>query len=355
MGMNRREWLLATTAGLGAPSIAAIVGRDSSPGLGIVIHSYMVRVAADRAKAAEKRIDNPWVFLEHAKTLGAAGVQVGIGIRPESEANQLRDQVSALGMYMEGTIRLPRDDSDLDRFERELTTARQAGVEIVRTVMMEGRRYETFHDAATFRRSGEQAVHRLELAVPVAQRVKIRLAVENHKDWRVDELLTILKRLNSDYLGVCLDTGNSVALLEDPVHVVEALAPWAITTHFKDMDLEEQRDGFGLAEVPLGRGYLDLKRIVDALRAARPSIRFNLEMITRDPLSVPCLKDDYWSTFAAVPGKDLAQSLRHVRDRAQRRDHPLPRITNLPKDEQIRIEEANVRESLEWARKGLVS
>ena len=41
---------------------------------------------------------------------------------------------------------------------------------------------------------------------------------------------------------------------------------------------------------------LDLPRIVRTLKSARPEIRLNLEMITRDPLKVPCLSDRYWTT-----------------------------------------------------------
>ena len=78
------------------------------------------------------------------------------------------------------------------------------------------------------------------------------------------------------------------------------------------MGLEEYRQGFLLAEVPLGTGILDLPRVVRALRAARPEIRLNIEMITRDPLKVPCLTEGYWVTFADLPGaasgpRDLAR------------------------------------------------
>ena len=131
------------------------------------------------------------------------------------------------------------------------------------------------------------SIHSLSLAAPVVARHGVLLAVENHKDWRADELIAMLKRVGNDHVGVCLDTGNSIALLEDPMEVVEALAPRAFTTHFKDMGLEEYREGFLLAEVPLGTGVLDLPRVVRILRTARPEIRFNIEMITRDPLEVP--------------------------------------------------------------------
>ena len=131
------------------------------------------------------------------------------------------------------------------------------------------------------------------------------------------------------------------------MEVVEALAPRAITTHFKDMAVEEYRDGFLLAEVPLGTGLLDLPRVVRVLRGARPEIRFNLEMITRDPLKVPCLTDRYWETFADLPGRTLARTLSLVR--AHARKTPLPRISMLGPEEQMRAEDENVKRCLAYA------
>ena len=157
------------------------------------------------------------------------------------------------------------------------------------------------------------ALHRLKLAAAVVARHDMLLAVENHKDWRADELIALLKKAGSDHLGVCLDVGNSISLLEDPMEVVETLAPRAFTTHFKDMAVEEYRDGFLLSEVPLGPGIIDLPRVVQTLRKARPEIRFNIEMITRDPLKVPCLTDRYFATFAELPARHLARTLSMVR------------------------------------------
>jgi sugar phosphate isomerase/epimerase len=217
--------------------------------------------------------------------------------------------------------------------------------------MLSGRRYETFATAAAFRRFAEASSHALGLVAPVVSRHGIRLAVENHKDYRADELIAVLKRVRNDHVGICLDTGNSIALLEDPMEVVEALAPWTFTTHFKDMGLEEYRQGFLLAEVPLGTGILDLPRAVRALRAARPEIRFNVEMITRDPLKVPCLTERYWVTFPDLPGRHLARALSLVRDHPP--NHPLPHVSRLPPGEQLRAEDENVRRCLAFAREHL--
>jgi sugar phosphate isomerase/epimerase len=351
MRLTRRSLLSAyaeTLPALAYPSFAQAPARGS---LGLVIHSFAVRTAADRGKTGADRFADPRRFLDYCRSLGAMGVQVGLGAMSDAAADALRERALAASMYLEGIVSLPRDNSDSDRFEAEIRAAKRAGAEVIRTVMLSGRRYETFTSAAAFRRFADASAHSLKLAAPVVARHGIRLAVENHKDWRADELIAIVKRVGNDHVGVCLDTGNSIALLEDPMAVVEALAPWAFTTHFKDMGLAEYREGFLLAEVPLGAGILDLARVVRCLRAARPEIRFNIEMITRDPLKVPCLTEGYWATFADLPGRHLARALTLVRDHPLRQ--PLPRVGSLPREEQLGVEEDNVRRCLAHAREKL--
>jgi sugar phosphate isomerase/epimerase len=348
MRLSRRS-MIAACAGsvpaLAAPPSGASRGDGS---LGLVIHSFAVRTAGDRGRKGADRFSNPGRFLDYARSLGSSGVQVGLGIMDDTAAGALRDRALAASMYLEGIVTLPRDQADVVRFEAEIRTAKRAGVDVLRTVMLSGRRYETFATAAAFRRFAAASAHSLGLAAPVVARQHIRLAVENHKDWRADELLTVLKRVGNEHVGVCLDTGNSIALLEDPMEVVDALSPRAFTTHFKDMGLEEYRRGFLLAEVPLGTGILDLPRVVRTLRAVRPGIRINLEMITRDPLEVPCLAEGYWATFPELPGRHLARALCLVRDHP--RSQPLPRITALPREAQLRAELENVRHCLAFAR-----
>src|SRR5439155_1447261 len=64
----------------------------------------------------------------------------------------LRERVGGAGMCLEGIIRLPRARNDVERFERELETARACGAEVLRTALLDGRRYETFRTAEEFQR-----------------------------------------------------------------------------------------------------------------------------------------------------------------------------------------------------------
>ena len=115
------------------------------------------------------------------------------------------------------------------------------------------------------------------------------------------------------------------------------------------MAVTESDDGFLLAEVPLGEGILDLEKVMATIKKASPAARFNLEMITRDPLRVPCLSKKYWATMSHVPGGDLAAMLALVRKKKSPK--PLPTIANRSHLDQLRAEADNITRSIEFARK----
>ena len=195
----------------------------------------------------------------------------------------------------------------------------------------------------------------MQLAEPVLSKYRMRLGIENHKGWRAAEQAAWLKRLGSEWVGVCLDFGNNLALCEDPMDTLRILAPYTFYAHIKDMALEEYEDGFLLSEVNMGQGILDLKQMVQELRQKDPNLIFELEMITRDPLKIPVFTPKYWATFddsySPLPGRDLAKVLNLVRK--NRSQAPLPRISGLTPEAQVKAEDENNRKCVAWARQNL--
>ena len=117
------------------------------------------------------------------------------------------------------------------------------------------------------------------------------------------------------------------------------------------MGVQEYDEGFLLSEVPFGEGFLDLPKIVQMLLHARPEIQFTLEMITRDPLRVPCLGEKYWVTFPKRSGVHLARTLTMVRGNKPRA--PLPSPEKLDHKARLSLEEDNVKRCLAYARESL--
>ena len=180
---------------------------------------------------------------------------------------------------------------------------------------------------------------------------RMPIGVENHKDWTIEEMVPLMKRYGSEYLGACVDWGNNISLLDDPMELVEALAPFAVNSHIKDMAVQEYEDGFLLAEVPLGQGILDLKGMLAVIHKARPKVRFSLDMLTRNPLKIPCLTGKYWMTFPSRSGKHLARTLKMVKDNKTRK--PLQWLDGLDREAQVRAEAANIAECVAYARDAL--
>jgi sugar phosphate isomerase/epimerase len=355
-GIGRRACLKAGAAGaifaataplaaMAGPAGGTMPGRRPS-GLGLVIYALNLHRKAMKLRDAQSELFEPLAFLEFCHGLGAGGVQLPLGIHDAEYARKLCRQAEQWGMFIEGIVSLPQRESDVERFEAGIRTAVQVGARVVRTTMIAGRRYEQYRSHAEFRDAIEHGRKSLMWVVPLVERHRVRLAVENHKDERVPERLALFRKINSEYVGACVDLGNSLSLLEEPLAVAEAYAPWALTVHLKDQAVREYPQGFLLADVPLGEGSLDLKAMVAILRRARPEVRFSLETITRDPLQVPCLTEKYWATMSDVPGSDLARTLRTVR---ARQAATLPQVDRLSPEGQVACELAGIEKSFRYA------
>jgi sugar phosphate isomerase/epimerase len=350
--INRRQALgaLAAAAALAPRTCSPAEDGEKRTQLGLVLYCCRLRRRALQRGEPPADLYQPENFLKHCRQLGAGGMQAALGVLTGQQARSLREQAEQAGLFVEAIVRPPQERKELERFDAEMQTAAAAGAQAARTTIIPGRRYEYFDSLEMFRRYEAAGRRSLELAAPVAEKHRMPLAVENHKDHRNDERVALLQHIGSEYVGACVDTGNSFALLEDPLETVRALAPWAHSVHLKDQAVQPYEDGFLLGDIPLGKGFLDLKQMIEVLRRAKPAINFSLELITRDPLRVPCLTEKYWATFPDVPGSDLARTLRTVRRGAT---DNLQQVSSRTPQDQLALEDQNVQQSLDYARSSL--
>lgn len=331
--MTRRMFVSAAAAS--AAASAAVTPRTA---MGIASTSYL----------SFWRPRETMALLDHAIELGAGGIQMALNPATPESIRALRAKLESSGRYYETMVPLPSGDPAA--FTTTLRNAKEAGALCARCGALSGRRYETFKTLDEWKAFVAASKAKVKMAVAAAEKEKLPLALENHKDWTIDEMVALLKEYESEYLGVTLDTGNNIALCDDPMEVVRALMPYTVTTHLKDMGLEPAADGFLLSEMPFGEGYLDIQAIIAEVRAKKPKAKLTLEMITRNPLRVPVLTDGYWATF---PGRDARYLQKTLNQAMSLKKDPLPRVDHLDKTSQLKLEVENVRQCLFWARERL--
>jgi sugar phosphate isomerase/epimerase len=277
-------------------------------------------------------------FLEHSIALGAGGVQSQL----PSDIAKHRARREQAGLFYEAMLPLTAE------IRPAIQKAKEAGAAAGRVGALSGRRYETFATMADWKKFVADSREKIAIAAKAAEAEKFPLALENHKDWTLEEALALMKEFGGEYFGILLDTGNNISLLDDPYEFVEKLAPHTLATHLKDMAWQEHPEGFEMSEMVFGEGQLDMKRIIDTIRRARPQTKMTLEMITRNPLVVPCLTAKYWVTMPDRRASDLARQMRMVR--TQKPSQPLPRMDALSAEQRRRLEDDNVKWCLHVAR-----
>lgn len=314
-------------------------------GLGIASTSFAGAAIGGQAGNVPGKVKPPSFdtteFLERCHRFGAAGIQAQI----VGDPIRLRAKAEELGMWVEAMISVGSANAAI--IEKSILEAKAAGCTVAREGLLAGRRYQTFKTYEEWKWWVEAQRKALAVAVPLFEKHKLTLALENHKDWTLDEYVPLLQEYSSEYFGACIDFGNSLSLLDDLVCVMEAVMPYVKATHVKDVAVRPYQNGFLMSEVVFGKGFVDLFEITARLRRANPSVRFSLEMITRDPLDVPCLTDEYWTAFPERSGLYLARTLRFVARNSS--EQPLPTADHLPKAERDQFEEDNVRACLRFA------
>jgi 3-oxoisoapionate decarboxylase len=289
-------------------------------------------------------------FLEYCHNLGLGGAEMGIPPTDPEAIHKLRDKLQTYDMHVIFNVPLPRTENDIPRFDASVKAASDVGAYGLHAALT-GRRYEEFKTLDAYQKSFEQNQKMVALAESVLRKHKVRLALENHKGWRAVEQAAWMKRLGSEYVGVHLDFGNNVSFLEDPMFTLETLKPWIFSGHIKDMGVQPYEDGFLLSEVPFGEGFLDLKKMVDILRAKNPDMPLDLEMITRDPLKVPIYTDQYWVTFQDIPPQQVAHMMQIIQKNPPKK--PLPTVAGLDGPARKKLEEDYNLACIRYARQNL--
>lgn len=141
-----------------------------------------------------------------------------------------------------------------------------------------------------------------------AMDLDMKIAIENHGDLQAWELLQLIESAGKDWVGVCLDSGNAVAAIEDPLLTLESLAPYVLTTHIRDSVIFEDPTGAAMQWVALGDGAIDFRTFFARFRELCPSVPVHLEILTGSPVRVHSyLNPDFWKAYPQARASEFAR------------------------------------------------
>lgn len=165
-----------------------------------------------------------------------------------SEQERLAEQARSAGIGIELGMR----GTDETTLREHLELAQRFGSPFVRVVP--GADYQGPRDL----------VSRLRPCLPVFRDAGVLLALENYERMPVQVLRSVVEKLGTDVVRVCLDTTNSWGDLEAPYYVVKTLAPYTCNLHLKDFVIARLPSmlGFIVHGAPTGQGVLDVYDIL---------------------------------------------------------------------------------------------
>lgn len=116
-------------------------------------------------------------------------------------------------------------------------------------------------------------------ALPTLEKYGVTLAVENHTETFADEILWVVNTVDHPLVKTCVDTVNSMGVLEGPEEAIKKLAPLAVCTHFCDHKWTRDAYGARFHGMALGEGDMDCLKMLNYLRENSPLMeRINFEI-----------------------------------------------------------------------------
>jgi len=320
---NRRRFLKAAgTAAVGlAASGGGIAGAAQGPRIRLGVDAYSLGV----------QNWTPFQTLEWASTLNVHMVHFSevrfLGSPKWQEAlapdnlKRIRDRAAELKIDVEiGMRSICPTAADFQNAQNADPTLGTADEQIARMVVAA----TTIGSPIVRCVQGTQADRRTGLEKHVAETVKVvkrnrsrlvdagvKLAIENHAgDMQGRELRGLIEEAGPDCIGACVDTGNAMWTIEDPQVTVETLAPYALTSHFRDSYVFNSSQGIASQWTRMGDGNVGIESMIKTYVAKCPGKAVSLEVIVQGNWRVFNYRDPAaWEVFQSVPASGFARFL----------------------------------------------
>lgn len=237
---------------------------------------------------------------------------------------------------------------DPDAFRPCLEQAAWLGAKVVRCVLSDilcgDRRPMGGFDG--WQRHLDQMVQQIKVIAPMAADLDLKIGIENHQDATSADLIRVCEEVGSPHVGITLDTGNPLAVAEDPVIFAERILPYLVHVHLKDYRMAATPSGYRLFHCAIGAGVVDFAALFRLFRTKR-EVLAHIEMAALGERHIRILEEEYWTGLGDRPISEVLPVLRLARNAETDVEWRTPWETGdeaiLPTWEMQRLEESVAR------------
>jgi len=291
--------------------------------------------------AAREQMVSARGLLAKARDLGLEGVQL-LG-RAQADSRDfsglvaLRQEAEEQGLFLE----LAASGTQPEAVKAMVRTASVLGSPVLSLRLGQERPAGGSDVEGGLRRAADN----LRESLPTCEKYGVALAVENDMDYTSGELLHLLERLDSEWVGISFDTGNQLAVLEAPEDALAAFGPYVYNVHLSDWQIAASPEGLLLNGCALGEGVVDLPALVKLARRHSPQV--SLLLASRlEQRELPLLSPAFLDRFSDRRPHDLAALFRLFWERGLREVPPPPEAAG--ESEAEKREEAMVGRSARY-------
>ncbi len=155
-------------------------------------------------------------------------------------------------------------------------------------------------DTKTYEPEPGEIIDIIKNFVPQLEQNNITLGLENHDRLKGREFASIIEKVGSQQVGICLDSVNSMGAGEGLEQIVDILAPYTVNLHIKDFGIQRLPHlmGFQIDGRPAGKGMLQVPWLLEKITPFNKCQTAILEqwVVPENNLEQSIKKEQAWAT-----------------------------------------------------------
>ena len=216
--------------------------------LGLSTYSFPWAIGA--SDFANQKLSGWNVLLKYALEKKITCIQFGDNYPLHKLTLEELDEIRETATENNITLEVGTSGLEFSNIQKYLSIAKHLDSRFLRVVI----------DGPHFYPGIEDVIKTISSLLPSLQEYNVCLAIENHDRFRAKDLEYIIQKTSIEYVGICLDTCNSLGAGEGIHEILPVLIPYTVNLHVKDFNIKRvsNKMGFNVCGAPAGEGILDI-------------------------------------------------------------------------------------------------